>query len=199
LRDDWWVNGPNTSWAQAAAAALNNGTDLECAQHNQGKLFNVMHLYLNQSWAEGLVTMKRWDEALARWFEKLFLLGVFDKEVSYRSLGAKDINTPAAQALALRAARESIILLQNNEMKSGAKLLPLPKAPGTDRAAGQRFARDAERLHRLQQPRGESDAVLSDISQGAAARRNGDRQHGLRRAVVRCFENFGGGRYLQSR
>ena len=41
LKDDYWVNGPNTSWAQAAAAALNNGTDSECAQHNQGKLFNV--------------------------------------------------------------------------------------------------------------------------------------------------------------
>ena len=125
LKDDYWVYGPNTTWAQAAAAALNNGTDLECAQHNQGKLFNVMHLYLKQSYNEGLVTLKAWNLALERWFVKLFDLGVFDKEVSYRRLGPKDINTPAAQALALRAARESIVLLQNNRTMSGSRLLPL--------------------------------------------------------------------------
>lgn len=125
LKDDYWVNGSTTTWAQAAAAALNNGTDLECAQHNQGKLFNVMHLYLNQSYAEGLVTMTTWDRALERWFEKLFLLGTFDQSVSYRTLGAKDINTPDTQALALRAARESIVLLQNNLTKGGRTVLPL--------------------------------------------------------------------------
>ena len=74
-----------------------------------------MHLYLNQSYAEGLVTMKAWNTALERWFEKLFLLGAFDKTVHYRSLGAKDINTPAAQALALRAARESIVPTPGND------------------------------------------------------------------------------------
>ena len=129
LKDDYWVYGPNTTWAQAAAAALNNGTDLECAQHNQGKLFNVMHLYLNQSLKEGLVTAKTWNRALERWFEKLFLLGAFDKTVSYRSLGAQDINTPAAQALALRAARESIVLLQNNATKTMANAVPSPLLP----------------------------------------------------------------------
>jgi hypothetical protein len=128
LRDDYFIDGADTTWAQAAAAALNNGTDLECAQHNEGKLFNVMHLYLNQSYAEGLITMRRWDEALQRWFEKLFLLGIFDKEVSYRSLGASDINTAAAKTLALRAARESIVLLQNNATEGGSPLLPLPKS-----------------------------------------------------------------------
>ena len=52
-----------------------------------------------------------------------FRLGMFDPAESqpYKSLAASDVNTAAAQELALQAARESIVLLKNDNGR-----LPLP-------------------------------------------------------------------------
>ena len=53
--------------------------------------------------------------ALIRQYSSLVRLGYFDgMAVPYRSLGWKDVSTPQAQSLALKAATEGITLLKND-------------------------------------------------------------------------------------
>jgi len=95
------------SLEQAAAMALQAGTDLNCG--------STMSKYIPGALQQGLVKEEQIDQALTRSIGTLFRSGFFDdpKLQPYRQLGPKDVNTPAAQQLAVRAARAGITLLKN--------------------------------------------------------------------------------------
>lgn len=75
------------------------------AQHTEGAIRN------------GLLTENDVNLALANLITVQMRLGMYDGEPSaqpYGNLGPNDVCTPAHQELALEAARQSIVLLQNN-------------------------------------------------------------------------------------
>ncbi|KAI1825552.1 putative xylan 1,4-beta-Xylosidase [Xylaria intraflava] len=94
--------------AEAVAASLKSGCDLNCGAYYQ--------LYLPDAYKKGLITEDDLDKALVRLYASLVRVGYFDApEVQpYRSLGWKDVNTPEAQQLAYQAAVEGITLLKND-------------------------------------------------------------------------------------
>ncbi len=98
--------------AHAAAAAVKAGTDLECGSGTSsgfGALGDAVH--------QGLITESELDAALRRLFVERFKLGMFDPPSSfpYGRLGASEVNTPEHRQLSLRAARESMVLLKNQD------------------------------------------------------------------------------------
>ena len=106
---------------QAAAAALNAGTDLSC-----GSEFGS----LGRARARGLVDDAAIDRAVTRLFAARFRLGMFDAPATVRwaQTPMSVVESPEHRALARAAARASIVLLEN---RGGA--LPLP--PGVRRLA----------------------------------------------------------------
>eukprot|EP00958_Prasinococcus_capsulatus_P018269 scaffold2129_cov318-Prasinococcus_capsulatus_cf.AAC.2 len=69
-------------------------------------------------WRRRRVTEAQLDAALTRLFTVLMRLGYFDPHNAYAQLGPEEVDTPAHQALALEAARRSLVLLKNDQ---GAK------------------------------------------------------------------------------
>ncbi|MGD0614894.1 MAG: glycoside hydrolase family 3 C-terminal domain-containing protein, partial [Verrucomicrobiota bacterium] len=100
---------------QAAARAVKAGCDLCC-----GTDYNS----LTRAVGEGLVTEQEIDTAVGRLLEARFRLGLFDPPagVPYAQIPFSENDSPEHAALALRMARESIVLLKNNG------LLPLDRA-----------------------------------------------------------------------
>ncbi len=100
--------------AEAAAVALKAGDDLNC-----GRTFN----YLIAAAQQGLVSEADINLALHRVLAGRFQLGLFDppEKVPFAKLSLADVDTPAHSALALQAARESMVLLKN------AGVLPLDR------------------------------------------------------------------------
>ncbi|HEX7326416.1 MAG TPA: glycoside hydrolase family 3 C-terminal domain-containing protein [Rhodanobacteraceae bacterium] len=91
--------------AQASAAALNAGTDLDCG-----------HTYaaLGRAVRAGDVKPAVLDRALVRLFTARYRLGMLPgADDPYANIGRGQIDTPADRKLALRAALESIVLLKN--------------------------------------------------------------------------------------
>jgi len=86
--------------AEASARALQAGTDLNC-----GRSFAA----LGRAVASGRVSEAELDRALRRLFEARLRLGLFSP-----ASAAPSIDWAAGRALALRAARESMVLLKNN-------------------------------------------------------------------------------------
>jgi beta-glucosidase len=103
----------------AAAAALKAGTDLEC-QYGQAKAYDT----LSDSLEQGLATEADLDRALKRLFTARFRLGMFDPPDSYAygRIPPSEVNSAEHRELALRAAREAIVLLKND-----GGLLPLSR------------------------------------------------------------------------
>jgi beta-glucosidase len=91
---------------KSAAVALTSGTDLTC-----GNEFHV----LASAVRDEMVTSDDVDNAVKRLFEARFRLGMFDPPamVPWSKLTLADNDTPEHRALALQAARESIVLLKN--------------------------------------------------------------------------------------
>src|SRR5512133_2931715 len=100
--------------AEAAAAGLNAGTDLNCGTTYPTALGDAIR--------QGLTTEAAVDRALTRVLRARFLLGEFDSssDVPYRDIGVEVVESQAHQALALEAAREAVVLLTND-----AHFLPL--------------------------------------------------------------------------
>jgi beta-glucosidase len=73
---------------------------------------------------EGKVTEERLNDALTRVLKVRFRLGEFDpfKSISYSKITPEVLDSPAHRAIALKAAQQSIVLLQNRD-----RLLPLDK------------------------------------------------------------------------
>lgn len=109
----------------AAAAALAAGTDLSCGPE---------YASLTQAVEQGLVTEAQVDTALARLLRARFRLGMFDPAERLPFAAARPgappaatvINRPQHRALALEAARKSLVLLKND-----GGLLPLRRDLGT--------------------------------------------------------------------
>jgi beta-glucosidase len=100
---------------EAAALAVENGCELNCGQTYPALLGAV---------AQGLIAESAIDLALKRLFTARFLLGMFDppEQVPFSQIPYTIINSEAHRALALQAARESVVLLKNE-----GDLLPLSK------------------------------------------------------------------------
>ena len=99
---------------QAAADAVKAGTDLNCGG-TYSALVTAVH--------SGLISEDEINTALRRVLTERFRLGLFDPPTyAYAKITAADNDTPQHGELALRAARESMVLLKNNG------LLPLDPA-----------------------------------------------------------------------
>lgn len=125
LRGDWHFNGYVTSdcgavsdffskhghkfspdRAHGAASALRAGTDTSCGDE---------YAALTQAVQEGLVTQVEIDTAVKRLFTARFRLGMFDRPstVPYAQIPFSENDSPAHRAVALEAARKSMVLLKN--------------------------------------------------------------------------------------
>jgi beta-glucosidase len=109
----------------AAVAAVKAGADLECG-YRAGQAFPSLLDAVHQ----GLIQESDLDNALRRLFRARFKLGMFDPPSSfaYGQIPASEVNSPEHRQLSLRAARESIVLLKNQD-----HILPLKG--GTTRIA----------------------------------------------------------------
>jgi beta-glucosidase len=104
--------------AGGAAAAVRGGTDVNCGS---------AYAALPQALKQGLITQAEVDTALTRAFRARQALGIaFGGTSPYNRIRPDQVGTPAHQAIALEAARKSIVLLQNNAdrlpLKAGAKI-----------------------------------------------------------------------------
>ena len=127
LRDRWGFKGHVVSdcWAiadfhtkhmvtstpqESAALALENGCDLNCGN---------TYLHMMSAYEQGLVTEDQITEAAIRLFTTRYLLGIMDGS-RYDSVPYEEVESPEHVELSLKAARESIVLLDNHK-----KTLPL--------------------------------------------------------------------------
>lgn len=132
LRDDWGFKGHVTSdcWAikdfhenhmvtktapESVALAVNNGCDTNCGN---------MYLNLMIAVNEGLIDEKKIDESVTRLMMTRMKLGMFDedKNVPFASIPYSVVDCSEHNKLALEAAKDSIVLLKNEN-----KFLPLDK------------------------------------------------------------------------
>jgi beta-glucosidase len=101
--------------AKASALAVQAGTDLACGTEYRALLPAVQ---------EGLIKESEIDKSLTRLFTARFQLGMFDppEQVPFRKIVYSVNDSKEHAALALEAARKSIVLLKND-----AQTLPLAK------------------------------------------------------------------------
>jgi len=126
LRGDWKFNGFITSdcgaigdfssenghhysadFAAASAAGILAGTDTDCGTEYL-KLTDAVH--------KGLLTEAQLDISVKRLFTARMKLGMFDppEQVPFSRISYAIVDSPEHAALALRAARESMVLLKND-------------------------------------------------------------------------------------
>ena len=103
---DFHVNHKVTDTApESAALALKNGCDLNCGN---------TYLHMMEAYQEGLVTEEQITTACIRVFTTRYLLGLFDENCEYNSIPVTDVDTDDNDALALKAAEKSMVLLEND-------------------------------------------------------------------------------------
>jgi beta-glucosidase len=98
--------------AHAAADAVKAGTDLECG-YGEGQAFPSLVDAVHQ----GLIKESEIDTALHRLYRARFELGMFDPldSYAYGKIPFTEVNSAAHRSLSLQAARESIVLLKNED------------------------------------------------------------------------------------
>jgi beta-glucosidase len=130
LRGDWKFDGFVTSdcaaitdvaeghkfapdMEHAAVVSVRAGTDTSC-----GEEYSV----LTKAVKDGLIDEKELDVSVKRLFRARFQLGIFDppSKVAYAALPFSDVDSAEHRKLALKTARESMVLLKNE-----GGLLPL--------------------------------------------------------------------------
>ena len=122
LRGKWGFEGHVTSdcWAirdfhtrhmvtntapESAALALKMGCDLNCGN---------TYLHMMQAYQEGLVTEEDITVCCERMFTSRFMLGLFADDCEYDAIPFTACDTDEHDALALKAAEKSMVLLRNN-------------------------------------------------------------------------------------
>ncbi|GAA4777946.1 glycoside hydrolase family 3 C-terminal domain-containing protein [Stakelama sediminis] len=102
--------------AEAAAASLKLGVDVDCTQFNHPKNEGEDYQPYLDAMKQGLVSQQVVDAALVRLFEARIRLGLFDpaSKVPYAQVSDSALNSPAHVALARKLASESMVLLKNN-------------------------------------------------------------------------------------
>jgi beta-glucosidase len=140
LRGDWKFNGYVVSdcgagvdisehhhfkptMEEGVTAALKNGMDLFCGVPPQERVQAERKAVLNAV-HQGILAEADIDRSVTRLLTARFRLGLFDPPamVPWSKLGTAANDTPAHRELALKTARESIVLLKNEN-----QLLPLKK------------------------------------------------------------------------
>jgi beta-glucosidase len=121
--DDIYANHMLVKTPEAAAAlAVKAGCDLEC-----GCTYNIACDYglLDKAVQQGLLTEADIDRAVTRLFTARFQLGMFDpaEQVAYTQIPFSVVDSADHRALALEAARQSLVLLKNKN-----NFLPLDPA-----------------------------------------------------------------------
>ncbi len=116
IDDIYKFHGVAKTEAEASAMSVKAGTDLSCGREYRALVKAVK---------DGLISEAEIDTSLRRLMTARFRLGMFDppEMVSYARIPISVVNAPAHGELALKAARESIVLLKNEN-----NTLPLPKA-----------------------------------------------------------------------
>ena len=115
ITDIWKGHHFANSEAEASALALRAGTDLSCGRE---------YASLVEAVKEGLISEAEINTALKRLMTARFRLGMFDPPelVPYARILFSESDSPAHRELSLRAARESVVLLKNEN-----NTLPLRK------------------------------------------------------------------------
>lgn len=109
--------------AHATADAIKAGNDMNCEFKNKTSVFQTA---IQQAIEDGYMTEADLDRALIRVLETRFALGEFDDSTPWSGIGAETLESEANQALALKAAQESIVLLKNDTPEGAeSPLLPL--------------------------------------------------------------------------
>lgn len=115
--DDFWERHKTSPDAESAATdAVLHGTDVECG--------NVTYKTLVKAVQDGKLTEKDLDVSVKRLFTIRFRLGMFDPPsmVKYAQIPITALESASHKAQALKMARQSIVLLRNEN-----NLLPLSK------------------------------------------------------------------------
>ncbi len=96
--------------AEAGAVSLKRGTDLDCGNAGDDEV-----LYINAV-KQGALMEQDLDVAVKRLFRARFALGLFDppETVPYAATPVTELNAADHRELALKAARESMVLLKND-------------------------------------------------------------------------------------
>jgi beta-glucosidase len=115
IQDFFYGHGFSPTIEAASAIAVRTGCDLCCGMEYR-QLADAVH--------DKLLNESELDTAVGRILEARFRLGMFDPPalVPYAKIPANDYDTPENDALALKMARESVVLLKNDG------LLPLDRA-----------------------------------------------------------------------
>jgi hypothetical protein len=114
------------SYVDAVGVAIRAGTDVNCG--------DVYDNYIVDAVNNGTITLEDLQTAGAHLMRTVFLLGLVDppERVPYTSYNNTMVDTPAHRQLALEAAQQGIILLQNKNTATpwgaGQALLPLRAA-----------------------------------------------------------------------
>ena len=102
---------------ERVVAAINGGTETLSGFNVNQTIVDLVN--------DGLVSEARIDEAAKRLLKEQFQLGLFENPYVDESQAAGIIGSEAHRAVALDIQRKSIVLLQNQELTSGVKALPL--------------------------------------------------------------------------
>jgi beta-glucosidase len=123
----------------AAAVSLKHGVDNDCADFGAGPRDDSDYQRYADAMQLGLVSEAVVDETLRRLFTARMKLGLFDppEMVPYTQIPQSDLDSSANRALALQAARETMVLLKNNgvlPLKKSVKRIAVvgPLADATD-------------------------------------------------------------------
>jgi beta-glucosidase len=109
---------------EGVAAGFENGMDLICGDYRNGMTTDPENIVAAVK--AGHLSEATVDRSLQRLFEARIRLGLFDPQLPFANITAKDYDTPAHHAKSREMAQASMVLLKNQ-----GNLLPFKSAPRT--------------------------------------------------------------------